>query len=118
MVKNLPAMRETWVRSLGLGRARGEGYGNPLQYSFLENSMVRGAWWAAVHGVIQVPAPRLGGLALFVAGVDRGDGRARDGFRQGDHQPVTFVASNPSSPSNSARIASLSISVGALAMRR
>ena len=30
----------------------GEGNGNPLQYSHLEKSMNRGAWWAAVHGVI------------------------------------------------------------------
>ena len=29
----------------------GEGNGNALQYSCLENSMDRGAWWAAVHGV-------------------------------------------------------------------
>ena len=29
----------------------GEGNGNPLQYSYLENSMDIGAWWAAVHGV-------------------------------------------------------------------
>ena len=29
----------------------GEGIGNPLQYSCLENSMDRGAWWATVHGV-------------------------------------------------------------------
>ena len=29
----------------------GEGDGNPLQYSCLENPMGRGAWWAAVHGV-------------------------------------------------------------------
>ena len=29
----------------------GEGNGNPLQYSCLENRMDRGAWWAAVHGV-------------------------------------------------------------------
>ena len=28
----------------------GEGNGNPLQYSCLENPMDRGAWWAAVHG--------------------------------------------------------------------
>ena len=32
-------------------RSPGEGNGNPLQYSFLENSVVRGAWWATVHGV-------------------------------------------------------------------
>ena len=31
----------------------GEGNGNPLQYSCLENPMVRGAWWAAVHRVAQ-----------------------------------------------------------------
>ena len=29
----------------------GEGHGNPLQYSCLENPVDRGAWWAAVHGV-------------------------------------------------------------------
>ena len=35
----------------GLGRSPGEGNGNPLQYSCLENPMDRGAWWAIVHGV-------------------------------------------------------------------
>ena len=35
----------------GLGRSSGCGNGNLLQYSCLENSMDRGAWWAAVHGV-------------------------------------------------------------------
>ena len=30
-----------------------EGNGNPLQYSCLENPMGRGAWWAAVHGVVK-----------------------------------------------------------------
>ena len=35
----------------GLGRSPEEGNGNPLQYSCLENSMDRGAWWATVHGV-------------------------------------------------------------------
>ena len=34
-----------------LGRFPGEGNGNPLQYSYLENSMDRGAWWATVYGV-------------------------------------------------------------------
>ena len=33
------------------GRSPGEGHGNPLQYSGLENSTDRGAWWATVHGV-------------------------------------------------------------------
>ena len=35
----------------GSGRPPGEGNGNPLQYSCLENPMDRGAWWATVHGV-------------------------------------------------------------------
>ena len=35
----------------GLGRSPGEGNGNPLQYSCLENPMDGGAWWATVHGV-------------------------------------------------------------------
>ena len=55
LVKNLPAMQETWVRDLGsipgLGRSPGEGKGYPLQYSCLENPMDRKAWQATVHGV-------------------------------------------------------------------
>ena len=35
----------------GLGRSPGEGNGNPLQYSCLENPMDLGDWWATVHGV-------------------------------------------------------------------
>ena len=35
----------------GWGRSPGDGNGNPLQYSCLENSMNRGAWRATVHGV-------------------------------------------------------------------
>ena len=35
----------------GSGRSAGEGRGYPLQYSCLENSMEREAWWAIVHGV-------------------------------------------------------------------
>ena len=45
MVKNLPAMRVIRVQSPG------EENSNPLQYSFLENPMDRGAWLATVHGV-------------------------------------------------------------------
>ena len=98
MVKNLPAMWETWVQSLGQENPLekgwqptpvflpeefheqrslagyspwgckeldtteqlqfdfslsciGEGNGNPLQYSCLEKSMDRRAWWATIHGV-------------------------------------------------------------------
>ena len=35
----------------GLARSLGGGNGNPLQYSWLENPVDRGAWWATVHGV-------------------------------------------------------------------
>ena len=35
----------------GIGRSPGEGNGNPLQYSCLENLMDRGPWWAIVHAV-------------------------------------------------------------------
>ena len=38
----------------GLGRFPGEGNGNPLQYSCLENPVDRGAWQATVHGVARV----------------------------------------------------------------
>ena len=37
----------------GLERSPGEGNGNPLQYSCLENPMDRGAWRATVHGVTE-----------------------------------------------------------------
>ena len=51
MVKNLPAMWKTMSSIPGSGRSPGEGNGNPLQYSCLENSMDSGAWGATVHGV-------------------------------------------------------------------
>ena len=50
-VKNLPAMQEIQVQSLGQQDSPGERNGNPLQYSCLENLMDRGAWCATVHGV-------------------------------------------------------------------
>ena len=52
MVKNLPRMQETQVRSIpGSGRSPREGNGYPLWYSCLENFMDRGAYQAVVHGV-------------------------------------------------------------------
>ena len=50
-VKKLPAVQATQFRYLGREDPPGEGNGNPLQYPFLENTMDRGGWWAAVHGV-------------------------------------------------------------------
>ena len=51
MVKNLPASVGGPGSVPGLRRSPGEQNGNPLQYSCLENSMEREAWWATVHGV-------------------------------------------------------------------
>ena len=50
-LKRLPAMWGTWIRSLGREDSPGEGDGNSLQYSCLENPMDGGAWWAPVHRV-------------------------------------------------------------------
>ena len=54
MVKNQSANTRE-LRDAGsiprLGRSPRGGNGNPLQYSFLENSMGRGAWRATIHGV-------------------------------------------------------------------
>ena len=54
VVKNLPAnagdIRDAGLIP-GLGKSPGEGNGNPLQYSCLENPIDRGAWQAIVHGV-------------------------------------------------------------------
>ena len=57
MVKNLPAMREIWVQSLG--------WDDPLEKGMATHSSVlawripmgRGAWWATVHGVTKSRAP-------------------------------------------------------------
>ena len=60
MVKNPPA-NEGDTRDAGSipgwGRSPGEGNGNPLQYSCLENPMDRGAWRATVHGVAKELGP-------------------------------------------------------------
>ena len=50
-VKHLPAKQETQVQSLGQEDSPGEGNGNPLQYSCLENAMEREAWQTTVHEV-------------------------------------------------------------------
>ena len=56
MIKNPPVnsgdARDTGF-ILGLGRAPGVGNGYPLQYSYLGNSMDRGAWWATVRGITE-----------------------------------------------------------------
>ena len=56
MVKNLHANAGD-IRDVGLipesGRSPGGGHGNPLQYSCLEDHMIRGSLWAIVHTVAQ-----------------------------------------------------------------
>ena len=56
MVKNPPANAENikdvgWIT--GSGRSPGGGHGNPLQYSFQDDPMNGGAWWAVIHRVPQ-----------------------------------------------------------------
>ena len=53
VVKNLPANAGDVGSIPGLERSPGEGKGNPLQYSCLENFMDRGSWWATVHRVTE-----------------------------------------------------------------
>ena len=51
MVKHLPTIVGDLSSIPGSGRSPGEGNGNPLQCSCLENPRDEGAWWAAVYGV-------------------------------------------------------------------
>ena len=57
MVKNPPANAGD-IRDVGLipalGRSPGGGHSNPLQYSYLENPMDRGAWWTTVKSTKKV----------------------------------------------------------------
>ena len=54
VLKNMPADAGD-IRDAGsvpgLGGSPGGGHGNTLQYSCLDNPMVRGAWWAILHGI-------------------------------------------------------------------
>ena len=53
VAKNPPASAGDVGSILGSGRSPGEGNGNPFQYSCVENSMGRKAWWVTVHGVLR-----------------------------------------------------------------
>ena len=57
-VKNLSAMKETWVRSLSQEDSLEKGNGNPLRYSGLENRVDRGAWRSTIHGVAAAAAAK------------------------------------------------------------
>ena len=53
VVRNMPVSAGDAGSIPGTGRFPEEGNGNPLQYSYLENSMDRGAWQATVDGVTE-----------------------------------------------------------------
>ena len=50
-LKNLSSNARDLGSIPGSGRSPGGGHGNPFQYSWLENPIDRGAWWATVHRV-------------------------------------------------------------------
>ena len=54
VVKNLPANTGVSGSTPGSGRSPGDGNGNPLQYSCLENPKNRAAWWTIAHGVTEL----------------------------------------------------------------
>ena len=54
VTKNPPVSAGDTGPTPGLGKSPGEGNGTPLQYSCLENSTDRGAWWATVHRVAEL----------------------------------------------------------------
>ena len=65
MVKNLPEMQETWIRSLGQEDLLEKEIPTHSQYSCLRIPMDRGAWWTIVHGVAK-SWTHLSNLALTV----------------------------------------------------
>ena len=58
----------------GSGISPGGRNGNPLQYSCLENSMDRGAWWATVHGVAKSPTWLSDFTFTFIQEIDKQQG--------------------------------------------
>ena len=57
LVKNLPAVQETWIQSLGWEDSLEKEMATHSSILGLDNLMDRGAWWAAVHGVAMSQAP-------------------------------------------------------------
>ena len=67
VVKNLPANARGMGLIPGSERSPGEGHGNPLQHSCLENPIDRGAWWSTVRGVAKSQTERLTVFTVFDA---------------------------------------------------
>ena len=68
MVKNLPAMQETWVQSLGWEDPLEEGMATHTSILAWRMPMDRGAWHATVHGVTEVDMTKhMSQLIVFLA---------------------------------------------------
>ena len=59
----------------GLSNYHGDGNGNPLQYSCLENSMDGGTWWAAVHGVAELNTTEQLHFYFSLSCIEEGNGK-------------------------------------------
>ena len=80
MFKNPPASVGDMGSIPGLGGSPGEGNGNPLQYSCLENSMDKGAWWATVHGFTELDMTKRLNLHNFAAFKHAGRNESQKAF--------------------------------------
>ena len=74
MVNNLVAMHLSLIP--GQGRSSGQGNGDALQYSCLENSTDRGAWWATVHRVTKSQTQEHTFYFIYI--LSRGSSKPRD----------------------------------------
>ena len=91
MVKNLPAMRETWVRSLG--------WDDPLEEDIATHSSIlawripmdRGTWWATVHGV---PESDMTDSTASIPSKDRGWNRYQRGVNPASNTPDPWHSTN------------------------
>ena len=80
MIKNPPASVGDPGSIPGLGGSPGEGNGNPLQYSCLENPMDKGAWWATVHGFTELDTTKRLNLHNFAVFKHAGRNESQNPF--------------------------------------
>ena len=82
-------VRHDWATSLSLS-CTGEGNGNPLQCSCLENPRDGGAWWAAVYGVAQ-SRTRLSSSSSMLSCCGGGGGRRKEITKSDELSPQYFI---------------------------